>query len=126
MVGGVATLLDHFMLKNENWQSNMSFGISAGLGTSVGNLVGSYVGSAVGDTIIPTTTMYAGSTLTERIIEIGAGSVSAYYINQMVFKNDYYSENMGAKIGTIALSQFLGTYLIDYFTGSPMNYLVNG
>ena len=109
--GAVATLLDIYYLKNGNMQSAMIFGATVGASTFVSDMISKNIPSAVGS-------KYAS--LQERIIEVSLTTGGGYIANRYIFKNDYNPSNFMNRVAIIAVSNFAGEYVSDYFATRPL------
>ena len=109
--GLVAAGLDIYYLKNGNMQSAMIFGATVAGSTFVSEMISKNIPSAVG-------TKY--SSLQDRVIEVSLTTGGAYGINRYVFKNDYNPSNFMNRSAIIAVSNFAGEYMSDYFATRPL------
>ena len=109
--GAVATLLDMYYLKNTNLQSCLIFGATVGGSTFVSEMISKNIPSAVGSKY---------SSTQERVIEVIISAGGAYGINKFILKNDYNPSNMLNRLGIIAVSNFAGEYVSDYFATRPL------
>jgi hypothetical protein len=116
-----SSILDRTLLKNEDFTSNMSFGLAVG----ASSVVGGFVGSSLASTVPTDTEIYSfsGKTLFQRAIELSIGGAGAYVGNRYVFQNDYANFLNLQRIGVIGASLVLADYTSDYFVGQQLSYL---
>ena len=124
VAGAIAGALDHYVLQNSDIKSNAVFGASVGAGTFLADTFAGSLGSSVGSNLFGDSTLYNGSTLTQRVIEIAGGSVGSYVANRFLLKNDYVYSQVYQKIGVVAVSQIASIYLIEYMGGRTLSYLM--
>lgn len=112
VAGGCAGLLDHLVMKNTDVKSNLMFGGAVGAGVFGASVVGAAVGPMM-STRTPLGVLK--KTLEMRMIEITAGSAGAYVLNTYVLKNEFNQANFIKKVGLIAVSDFVGEAVCDFF-----------
>jgi hypothetical protein len=119
--GIVASLADRFVMGNPDMKQNMIFGASVGVGNSLGDLVSISFASTGESLFGDSPGLYTGSTLTMRLLEVGASTGIAYGLNKYGLLNDF-SNDMYKKIGVIVASSVAGTYMFQYIQGKALDY----
>src|SRR5271155_3497216 len=91
----------------------------------VGNYASEYVGPLINIIPMPTINknLYDGKTLTLRIAEVSSSAGVTYVLNKYVLGNDPYKGEFMKRVAIIAVSDVVETYMTDYFTNKPLDYL---
>ena len=61
--------------------------------------------------------------MSERVVEIAAGSLAAYAVNRYVLKNDTNPRDMVKRIGVVIAADFVGTYVDEYLNTKALQFL---
>jgi hypothetical protein len=121
--GITGALLDKYVMGVPDTMSNVRFGATVFLGTVASSTVASFASSAM--PTMESNYLYNGQTLTQRSIEVAAGSGISFLLNKYLLKNDVYDGNNWYKrVGVIALSQVIAEYATDIMQGSQPSYLM--
>ena len=115
---GVAVLLDRMVLRQTDMTKNLSFGLSVGLGVGLGSMIAQNLPIADSPSSFGN-----GKQIASRLLEITAGTGTAYAVNRWVMKNDT-GTGMIRKVGVIFASDFLGEYITDYASGRSLGFFV--
>ena len=119
-MGAVVVALDKFVMKNQNMNESLYFGLAGA--------VGAYGGAMVAKAMplpLPSGDYFDGKTLEMRIAEIGIGAGVGYALNKYALKNDYNSKNMLNKLGLLAAADFIAEYAVDYLQGRHPAFFTN-
>ena len=117
----ISSVADRLILKNDNMMQNATFGAAVAGGIIGGQILGDQIPAMLPDSA----GLYQGKLVVQRVVEIGTGSVAAYLLNSVVFKNDF---NKGAylyKFGVIIAADVVSEYITDYVLGTSLGYLVD-
>ena len=97
--------------------SSVTYGISAGLAV----VASSYVAPSF-DGMIPLsdTSFYNGKTLSDRIVEVGLGTIGTNLVNSILGKP--HPGTLTQRVIIFALSDMFGEYVADLITGEKMSY----
>lgn len=100
-----AAVLDRFVMKNENMNSNLYFAAAVGSGVFLAASAG-----AILDKQMPTSTPMGrlNKTLEGRVIEVTLGTAGVYALNRFVLNNEYNLNTWAWKIGIIVASDLIG------------------
>jgi len=112
VMGATIVALDKFVMKTQNMNESLYFGLAGA--------VGAYGGAMVAKAIplpLPSGEYFDGKTLEMRIAEIGIGAGVGYALNKYAMKNDFNSRNMLNKLGLLAAADFIAEYAVDYMQG---------
>ena len=88
-MGAIVVALDKFVMKNQNMNESLYFGLAGA--------VGAYGGAMVAKAMplpLPSGDYFDGKTLEMRIAEIGIGAGVGYALNKYALKNDFNQKNM--------------------------------
>ena len=120
VMGATVVALDKFVMKNQNMNESLYFGLAGA--------VGAYGGAMVAKAMplpLPSGEYFDGKTLEMRIAEIGVGAGVGYALNKFVLKNDFNKQNMLNKLGILAGADFIAEYLTDYIQGRAPAFFTN-
>jgi len=120
-VGGVAVAIDKLYFGELNIYSSLMFGSAVGAGVYVSEYIAPVI---VTDFPSLNSKMINGKILGTRIAEVGAGAGTAYVVNKYLLKNDGYSNEIVQKLGAIMVSDVVGTFVAEYISGQPLDFLV--
>ena len=116
-MGAVVIALDKFVMKNQNMNESLYFGLAGA--------VGAYGGAMVAKAMplpLPSGDYFDGKTLELRIAEIGIGAGVGYALNKYALKNDFNQKNMLNKLGILAVADFISEYAVDYIQGRAPSF----
>jgi len=119
-MGAVVVALDKFVMKNQNMNESLYFGLAGA--------VGAYGGAMVAKAMplpLPSGDYFDGKTLEMRIAEIGIGAGVGYALNRYALKNDFNQKNMLNKLGILAAADFISEYAIDYMQGRKLAFFTD-
>ena len=119
-MGAVVVALDKFVMKNQNMNESLYFGLAGA--------VGAYGGAMVAKAMplpLPSGDYFDGKTLEMRIAEIGIGAGVGYGLNMFVLKNDYDQNALGKKLALLATADFIAEYAVDYIQGRTPAFFTN-
>jgi len=116
IAGGVAGLLDKYVLNESVMENSIMFGASVATGIWLGDIVG----NAIPDNM--RTSLFDGKTVETRILEIG-GTVGVAYGASKLAGREILPYNALNKIGIVVVSDVVGTYASDYISGKPLEFL---
>ena len=120
VMGATIVALDKFVMKNQNMNECLYFGLAGA--------VGAYGGAMVAKAMplpLPSGEYFDGKTLEMRIAEIGIGAGVGYALNRYALKNDFNQKNMLNKLGILAVSDFISEYAVDYLQGRSLSFFTN-
>ena len=120
VMGATVVALDKFVMKNQNMNESLYFGLAGA--------VGAYGGAMVAKAMplpLPSGEYFDGKTLEMRIAEIGVGAGVGYALNKYALKNDFNQKNMLNKLGILAVSDFIAEYAVDYLQGRSLSFFTN-
>ena len=120
VMGATVVALDKFVMKNQNMNESLYFGLAGA--------VGAYGGAMVAKAMplpLPSGDYFDGKTLEMRIAEIGVGAGVGYALNRYALKNDFNQKNMLNKLGILAVSDFIAEYAVDYLQGRSLSFFTN-
>ena len=108
-----ATILciDRFFFMNMNLKSNLYFAGSVAVST----LVSSSIAESTKN-MFPTNTMMGslGKNLESRILEIACVSGTAYATNRFLLRNEYNLNELGWRLGAIAVADVLSEFISEF------------
>ena len=119
-MGAVVVALDKFVMKNQNMNESLYFGLAGA--------VGAYGGAMVAKAMplpLPSGDYFDGKTLEMRIAEIGIGAGVGYALNRYALKNDFNQKNMLNKLGILAVADFISEYAVDYMQGRKLAFFTD-
>ena len=119
-MGAVVVALDKFVMKNQNMNESLYFGLAGA--------VGAYGGAMVAKAMplpLPSGDYFDGKTLEMRIAEIGVGAGVGYALNRYALKNDFNQKNMLNKLGILAAADFISEYAVDYMQGRKLAFFTD-
>jgi hypothetical protein len=119
-MGAVVVALDKFVMKNQNMNESLYFGLAGA--------VGAYGGAMVAKAMplpLPSGDYFDGKTLEMRIAEIGIGAGVGYALNRYALKNDFNQKNMLNKLGILAAADFISEYAVDYMQGRKLAFFTD-
>jgi hypothetical protein len=119
-MGAVVVALDKFVMKNQNMNESLYFGLAGA--------VGAYGGAMVAKAMplpLPSGDYFDGKTLEMRIAEIGIGAGVGYALNKYALKNDFNQKNMLNKLGILAVADFISEYAVDYMQGRKLAFFTD-
>jgi hypothetical protein len=119
-MGAVVVALDKFVMKNQNMNESLYFGLAGA--------VGAYGGAMVAKAMplpLPSGDYFNGKTLEMRIAEIGIGAGVGYALNKYALKNDFNQKNMLNKLGILAAADFISEYAVDYMQGRKLAFFTD-
>ena len=119
-MGAVVVALDKFVMKNQNMNESLYFGLAGA--------VGAYGGAMVAKAMplpLPSGDYFDGKTLEMRIAEIGVGAGVGYALNRYALKNDFNQKNMLNKLGILAVADFISEYAVDYMQGRKLAFFTD-
>ena len=116
--------IDMLIYKQTNIQNSLLYGgaLAAGNLVSVQIMSSGMIPDFLGKSL-PTSTLYNGATVQERIIELSLSTGAGFALNKFVLKNDSSME-LSKKILTIISIDFISEYISDYIGGRSLSYLV--
>lgn len=117
--GTVAVLLDRMVLKQTDLKKSLVFGASVGAGIAIGSFTAN---SLIPDTT-PTASFANGKQIGTRLLEIMAGSSSAFLVNKYVLKNSTDKVSVMKKMAVILVADVAGEYASDYMSGRPLAFM---
>ena len=120
VMGATVVAIDKFVMKNQNMNESLYFGLAGA--------VGAYGGAMVAKAMplpLPSGDYFDGKTLEMRIAEIGVGAGVGYALNKYALKNDFNQKNMLNKLGILAVSDFIAEYAVDYLQGRSLSFFTN-
>ena len=121
--GGIAVLLDKFVLNQPDMNASLYFGAATAGGVLAAGLFSTYLPDL--STTFTTTSYYNANTVERRLLEIGLATGAGYAVNAYVLKNaSYNNEDMMKRLAVIAAADFISEYMTDYATAAPLSYLV--
>ena len=119
-MGATIVALDKFVMKTQNMNESLHFGLAGA--------VGAYGGAMVAKAMplpLPSGDYFDGKTLETRIAEIGIGAGVGYALNKYAMKNDFNSRNMLNKLGLLAAADFISEYFTDYLSGRKLAFFTD-
>ena len=119
-MGAVVVALDKFVMKNQNMNESLYFGLAGAMGAYGGAMVAKAMPLP-----LPSGDYFDGKTLEMRIAEIGVGAGVGYALNKYALKNDFNQKNMLNKLGILAVSDFIAEYAVDYLQGRNLSFFTN-
>ena len=120
VMGATVVALDKFVMKNQNMNESLYFGLAGAIGAYGGAMVAKAMPLP-----LPSGEYFDGKTLEMRIAEIGVGAGVGYAINKYALKNDFNQKNMLNKLGILAVSDFIAEYAVDYLQGRSLSFFTN-
>ena len=120
VMGATVVALDKFVMKNENMNESLYFGLAGAVGVYGGTMVAKAMPLP-----LPSGEYFDGKTLEMRIAEIGVGAGVGYALNKFVLKNDFNKQNMLNKLGILAGADFIAEYAVDYIQGRAPSFFTN-
>ena len=120
VMGATIVALDKFVMKTQNMNESLYFGLAGA--------VGAYGGAMVAKAMplpLPSGDYFDGKTLEMRIAEIGIGAGVGYALNKYAMKNDFNSRNMLNKLGLLAAADFISEYFTDYIQARAPAFFTN-
>jgi hypothetical protein len=120
VMGATIVALDKFVMKTQNMNESLYFGVAGAIGAYGGAMVAKAMPLP-----LPSGEYFDGKTLETRIAEIGIGAGVGYALNKYALKNDYNSKNMLNKLGILAVSDFIAEYAVDYLQGRKLSFFTN-
>ena len=120
VMGATVVAIDKFVMKNQNMNESLYFGLAGA--------VGAYGGAMVAKAMplpLPSGEYFDGKTLEMRIAEIGVGAGVGYALNKYALKNDFDRQGMLNKLGILAASDFIAEYAVDYLQGRNLSFFTN-
>jgi hypothetical protein len=119
-MGLVIVGIDKMYMQNENTPESVYFGLAGA--------AGAYFGAAAAKAMplpLPSGEYFDGKTVEMRIAEIGIGVGIGYGLNMFVLKNDYNQNDLGKKLGLLAVADFAAEYAVDYIQGRTPAFFTN-
>ena len=121
---GTSVAIDMLIFK----QTDIKLSLMYGSALAAGNIVSVQLMSAgiIPDFLgknLPTSTMYNGATVQERVIELSMSTAAGFALNKFVLKNDS-TMHISQKLLTIVAIDFVSEYISDYIGGRSLSYLV--
>ena len=117
ITGATVVALDKLIMKNDNMNESMYFGVAA--------MAGIYGGSMIAKAMplpLPSGEYFSGKTVELRVADITVGVGAAYVINKVALKNDYSQDQMLNKLAVLAVADFISEYAVDYLQGNKLSY----
>lgn len=103
IVGGVvAGVADRYVLKSGNVRNNVAFGVAVAGGFLVADVLSSYA--------LPKSEF---KTLENRVMEVGAGTLSAVAMDRLVISPNVFRNDTGMRVGVIIGSEIVANYTRD-------------
>jgi hypothetical protein len=123
IVGCVAAAIDRYYLQESDTMRSVYFGAAV----AAGNYGAEFVYPMIKHIPLPTLSndLYEGKTLAERFAEVGMSSGMIFVLNKYILRNDIYSEEALLRLGVIAASDFVGTYITEYIDGQKLEFFTN-
>ena len=112
--------LDKFVMKNENMNESLYFGLAGAAGAYFGGMVAKAMPLP-----LPSGEYFDGKTVETRIAEIGIGAGVGYGLNMYVLKNDYDQNALMNKLALLAAADFIAEYAVDYIQGRAPAFFTN-
>ena len=124
--GIVAATIDRMYLLEKDMSSSIYFGAAV----AVGQYAAEYLQpvAMLVDAPSLSESLYGTKTLTQRIVEIGSSTAMIYILNKYILRNDTYlltSSELVRRVGVIAASDLIGTYVVEYFNGQKLEFLTD-
>jgi hypothetical protein len=121
IVGLTAIAIDQLVLKETSVERSLYFGGAV----AVGNYAAEFAYPIIKHIPMPSLNnqLYEGKTLAERIAEIGISSGMIFVLNKYIMRNDIYKDEKLMRLGVIAASDFVGTYITEYLNGEKLAFL---
>ena len=113
----LAGAIDRFYFNELDMKHNAIWALSVSGGIAVGSMIGSTIPD-----MLPKSTFYNGKTIAQRSFELLFSSASAYGAFK-ISGSDYNPSEMGKRLGSILVVDFLSEYAGDYFLSQPLAYL---
>ena len=120
VMGATVVALDKFVMKNQNMNESLYFGLAGAIGAYGGAMVAKAMPLP-----LPSGDYFDGKTLEMRIAEIGIGAGVGYALNKYAMKNDFNSRNMLNKLGLLAAADFISEYAVDYMQGRKLSFFTD-
>jgi len=120
VMGATIVALDKFVMKNENMNESLYFGLAGSIGVYTGGMVAKALPLP-----LPSGEYFDGKTLEMRLAEVGVGAGVAYAINMYALKNDYSQNDMLNKLALLAAADFIAEYAVDYLQGRKLAFFTN-
>ena len=120
VMGATVVALDKFVMKNQNMNESLYFGVAGAAGAYFGAMTAKAMPLP-----LPSGEYFDGKTLEMRIAEIGIGAGVGYALNKFVLKNDFNKQNMLNKLGILAGADFIAEYAVDYIQGRAPSFFTN-
>jgi len=111
---------DKFVLQQPDMQKSAIFAGTVGAALFAANVVEGSVPSFLPDI---SSLGASGKTMSERVVEIAAGSAGAYAVNRFVLKNDTNPRDMMKKIAVVVAADLAGTYGQEYLNTQALTFL---
>ena len=116
-----AIAADKFVLQQPDMQKSLIFGLTVGGALMLANVAEGSIPSFLPD--ISSLGSSSGKTMSDRVVEIAAGSLGAYAVNRYVLKNDTNPRDMMKKIGVVVAADLVGTYGDQYLNSQALQFL---
>ena len=120
VMGATIVALDKFVMKTQNMNESLYFGLAGAAGAYGGAMVAKAMPLP-----LPSGDYFDGKTLETRIAEIGIGAGVGYALNKYAMKNDFNSRNMLNKLGLLAAADFISEYAVDYMQGRKLSFFTD-
>ena len=117
----VATACDWKFFNRQNIQESVYFGASAGLGIYAGSMIGTGIASAIPDA---SNGYMSSKSVVGRTVEIISGSAVATATNVYILKNSYNADEIPVRMGLVALADFAGEAIADWYLSQPIGVLM--
>jgi hypothetical protein len=123
VVGCIAAAIDKFYLQEENSMRSLYFGAAVG----AGNYAAEYTYPLIKHIPMPTLSkdLYEGKTLAERIAEVSMSTSMIFVLNRYILKIDIYKDEMMMRMGIIAASDVMGTYICEYIDNQKLEFFTD-
>lgn len=119
-MGATIIALDKFVMKQQNMNQSLYFGLAGAIGAYGGAMVAKAMPLP-----LPTGEYFDGKTLETRIAEIGIGAGVGYALNKYALKNDFNRQDMMNKLALLAASDFIAEYAVDYMQGRKLSFFTD-
>ena len=117
ITGATVVAIDKFVMKNDNMNESLYFGVAAAAGIYGGSMIAKAMPLP-----LPSGDYFSGKTVELRVAEVTVGAGVAYTINKYALKNDYSQDQMLNKLAVLAVSDFIAEYAVDYLQGNKLAY----
>jgi hypothetical protein len=118
VAGLSASVLDRFVLGEQDMTQNIYFGVSTGAGVGIGSYIASLTPALLPDN---PDMNYTGLGVMQRSFEVLGGLAGGIAVDKYLSKED--NSSLVSKVGVVLLSDFIAEYVKDYITSAPLQFL---